>query len=324
MPLSEGGRISELSCYTTNLVAYLDRYEPGAAHRLAHAIRLAVRTDLPGGGLAFSQHRRIDRTGAGWELGYRGAADWETARGGLRREASANGAVLAGGNTRHMAWSPQFGAVDVPHWILLETRSDGRWRVTDHFAALLPRGEHRPYSGELTDDELRALLTPVDARGPTAVRDGLALGEPVPVPPAGEYRWIVRQPHTIPQPPPGSWLDEPPAVLDFLAGRVAADVPVLVDHTDDLWAAARHQCHRITVLAGEGLLPEPAAGTAVARWSKLPQTLRFAAMSAARGRPRPELVVRAFDGVIEALADLDRPEEQPMAMTASRTARSPR
>ncbi|MHC3470951.1 hypothetical protein ACYF6T_19870 [Streptomyces sp. 7R007] len=323
MPLPEGGRISELSCYTTNLVAYLDRDEPGAAYRLAHAVRLAVRTDLPGGGLAFSQHHRIDRTGAGWELGYRGAADWERARAGLRREASANGAVLASGNTRHMPWSSQSGTVGVPHWILLRARAHGRWHVTDHFAALLPRGEHRPHSGELTDNELRALLTPVGDRGPAAVRDALALGEPVPVPPPGEYRWLVRQPHTVPRPLPGSWLDEPRAVLDFLAGRVAADVPTLVDHADDLWAAARHHCHRITVLAGRGLLPEPAAGAAAERWSKLPQTLRFAAMSAQRGRPRPELVVRAFDDVIRAMSDLERPR-QPMATTASLAARSSR
>ncbi|MFF3500649.1 hypothetical protein [Streptomyces sp. NPDC003247] len=323
MPLPEGGRISELSCYTTNLVAYLDRDEPGAAHRLAHAVRLAVRTDVPGGGLAFSHHRRIDRTGAGWELGYRSAADWAMAREGLRREASAAGGVLASGNTRHMPWSSQCGAAGVPHWILLKTRPDGRWAVTDHFAALLPEGEHRPYAGELTDGELRAVLTPVGDRGPAAVRDGLALGEPVPVPPADEYRWLVRQPHTAPQPLPGHWLQEPRAVLDFLAGRVAADLPTLVDHADDLWAAARHQCHRITVLADQGLLPEPAADPAVEHWSKLPQTLRFAALSAARGRPRPELVVRAFDDVIQAVSDLDRPQ-QPMATTAPLAARGSR
>ncbi|MEE1942757.1 hypothetical protein V1L54_25675 [Streptomyces sp. TRM 70361] len=316
MAATRHGGVPELSCYTTSLVAYLDREAPGAARRLAHAVRLAVRTDLPGGRLAFTHHRRIDRTGDGRELGYRGAARWRTARAELARELAARGAVLAVGNTRFLPWSPQYGRADVSHWLLLEDHREGRWLLTDHFDALLPQGRHRPYRGRLTDAELRAALNPpAGIRPEVELRDAHALGVPVPVPPATRYRWLVRQDRAPAAPVPGSWLDEPCEVLAFLADRLT-DTSALAAHTDDLWAAARHQRHRITVLTGAGLLPAAAGRAASASWAELPRALRFAAMSAERGRARPEVVARALHEVGGAMSRLS---SRPGARTAATT-----
>src|SRR5690349_9885980 len=135
----------ELSCYTSNLVAYLAQVhggEPGVA--LGHAVRLAVRTDLPDGALAFSQHHRIDRVD-GWELAYRGTAFWPAAKAELANEIETRGAVLAVANTRYLPWCPQFGKADVSHWILLCGKDSSCWQVKDHFAALLPDGEQTAY-----------------------------------------------------------------------------------------------------------------------------------------------------------------------------------
>jgi hypothetical protein len=307
------GTVPELSCYTTNLVVYLDRGAPGAAaRRLADAVRLAVRTDLPDGLLAFSHHTRFDTTAAGaggWELAYRGSADWRDTRARLAEEIAAYGSVLAVGNTRLMPWSPQFGRATVPHWCLLEGLEDGRWRLTDHFSALLPEGEHRPHAARLTDAGLRAVLTPVrDLPPAVALRDVHALGVPVPLPPPGHYRWLVRQERTARAPAPGTSLREPPGpgtwltdqaeVLRYLAERLSADVRALTAHADDLWAASRHLRHRAAALSTAGIVPEdPSADRG---WAELPRALRFAALSAARGRARPDVVARAFGNLIEA------------------------
>ena len=298
---------AELSCYTTNLVAHLRPWLPDVDARLAHAVRLAVRTDAAGTGLAFSQHRRIDRTADGRELGYRSAADWASARAGLAAEAAEAGRVLAVGNTRLLPWSPAYGREDVPHWVLLEPAPGGGpgWWVTDHFAALLPHGEQRPYSGPLDEDGLRAALTPVPHAAPeTTLRDVHALGTAVPLPDPAHYRWLAWQP-AAPEPPrEGEWLADPMAALEFLAARLGADEQALARNTDDLWAAARHHRHRLSTLADAGLLPRAPALAAAASWSELPRSLRFAAASAERGRPRPGVVARAFHDVITTMARL--------------------
>ncbi|MZE77313.1 hypothetical protein GTY57_09940, partial [Streptomyces sp. SID5475] len=178
----------------------------------------------------------------GRELGYRAAADWTAARAGIEDEAAREGRVLAVGNTRTLPWCPAHRKQDAPHWVLLEpVPGDGpRWRVTDHFAALLPDGEQHPYSGLLDEDGLRAALTPIPRPAPEArLRDAHALGTAVALPDPAHHRWLAWGP-AAPEPRrAGEWLEEPLAVLEFLAGRLAADGETLARNTDDLWAAAR-------------------------------------------------------------------------------------
>ncbi|MFP3986823.1 hypothetical protein U9R90_04835 [Streptomyces sp. E11-3] len=293
----------ELSCYTTNLVSYLRPSVPDVEVRLAHAVRLAVRTDAPGGHLVFAHHSRIDHTPDGRQLGYRGSRSWEYATTALEREISLHGQVLACGNTRFLRWSPVYGLADVPHWVLLERAARGRWRLTDHFSALLPQGEQRPYDGTLDDEELRAALTPVGRQEPEyALRDTYALGEAVPVSSPMEYRWLVREPVTAAHPRRGTWLSEPRAVLSFLAERLGQDADALARNADDLWAAARHHQHRLAVLAEAGQLSSATAREAAASWGELPRSLRFAVVSAERGRPRPGVVAKAFDDVLDTMS----------------------
>ncbi|MFC8845939.1 MULTISPECIES: hypothetical protein [unclassified Micromonospora] len=299
-----------LSCYTTNLVAYLEFDRPDAARDLARSVRLSVRVDTPDGVLAFTHHARVDTGPDGWQLGYRGAPDWDRTRAALRRELDDHRRVLAVGNTRHLPWSPGYGGAGVPHWLLLTGHRDGRWSVVDQFAALLPSGEQHPYTGWLDDDELRSALTPTGAvPAQIALRDVHALGEPVPLPPAGHHRWLVRQPQIRAAADREGWLSGPEEVLRFLAGRLATDGAALDRHADDLWAAGRHQQHRLAELAATGRLPAAVADAAIRSWNELPRSLRFAAASAQRGRPRPGVVTKAFDDVIDTM-DRARREER--------------
>ncbi|WP_406111973.1 hypothetical protein [Kitasatospora purpeofusca] len=299
-----------LSCYTTNLVHYLAAEDPAVPHRFAEVTRLAVRTDLPAGELAFSHHARIDTTPDGRELAYRGAADWGTARELLLAELAANGRVLAAANTERLGWAPGYGRAAAPHWILVCGQRDGSWEVADHFAALTPHGEQEPFLGRLDDAELALALAPLAEPGPEMLRrDAMALGSATAVPAGDRYRWLVRTgggSASARDPHPGAaddgrWLLEPAAVLSHVLAALLADPSAIARHADDLWAAARHYAYRNEVLVADGLLDPGPAAAETAAWQEVPRILRIAAMSAARGRPRPGLVEEAFTELIAAV-----------------------
>ncbi|WP_199742337.1 hypothetical protein [Streptomyces triticirhizae] len=302
-PLPDLTGPAELSCYTTSLVAALAGRVPDPGLRLAHAVRLAVRTDLPDGQLAFRHHARIDVAADGHRLRPRSAPDWPATVAGLTA-ALAAGPVIAVGNTRTVRWSPSFGGGVTSHWLVVEERRADRWRVSDDFAALLPDGEQLPFAGWLDDEELRTALTPTGPLPPEiARRDRYALGEPVPQPPATDHRWLAWEPAGPPEPArEGVWLEDTLPALAWVAGRFADDPTALARHADDLWAAARHHRHRLAALTRAGRLPREPAERAADAWAELPRALRFALASAERGRPRPALVARAFDAVIDSMS----------------------
>ncbi|NBE50593.1 hypothetical protein GUY60_03965 [Streptomyces sp. YC537] len=311
----------DLSCYTTNLLAHLTPDVPDVRRRFAESVRLAVRVDpdageLGAGELAFSHHPRVDITPDGRELAYRGAPDWPSARVALLDQLHADGRVLAVGSVRHLPWAPGYGRADAPHWVLLREYRDGRWFVADHFTALTPHGEQEPYLGWLTDGELAAALTPAQDPPPeVARRDRFALGGQVPVPPAGHHRWLAWQPRTTPVPPadpgPGRWSLDTAESLTRVAAVLRDHPEALSRHVDDLWAAARHHTYRLAFAVADGALHPERAAAATAAWGELPRTLRFAAQSAARGRPRPTVVDRSIEQLLTAQADLgtDFPQE---------------
>ncbi|CAL9655844.1 hypothetical protein [Streptomyces sp. Tu 3180] len=292
----------ELSCYTAALLPYLEPERPAVHAEFAAAIRLAVRTDPPEGGTAFSHHARIDVDAHGTGLVHRSAAGWEAAREALSREAGLRGRVIAVGNTRHLPWSPAYGGTQTPHWLLVEALSDGRWAVCDPFQALTPHGVHTPWSGTLSDAELRTALTPPTALTPQAAnRDRYALGEESDPADAREYRWLERA-GTVRRPAgEGHWVHGADA-LRHVAERVCHDPSALAAHADDLWTAARHQRYRLAAL---GAGTPRAAERAAAAWAELPRAARFVTASAARGRPRPAVIERAFTELLDALRDLE-------------------
>ncbi|MEV4502180.1 hypothetical protein [Streptomyces klenkii] len=300
----------DLSCYTTNLLAYLTPDVPDVRRRLAEGIRLAVRTDLPSGELAFSHHPRVDTTGDGRELAYRGAADWPAARSALLDALHREHRVLAVGNTRHLPWAAAHGQADAPHWLLIRDHRDGRWLIADHFAALTPFGDQEPYLGWISDAELAAALAPLPEPPPEVTRrDRLALGQEIPLPPAGHYRWLDRQPATqasgaasastpVSAPGPGTWTLDLETSLTRIADVFRTDPTALARYGDDLWAAARHHTYQLAfAVTDAGLDPEQAAAVSAA-WNELPKTLRFAAQSAARGRPRAAVVDRSIEALL--------------------------
>ncbi|MEU8152996.1 hypothetical protein AB0B94_04975 [Micromonospora sp. NPDC048986] len=279
---------ADLSCYTSNLAAYLAPGRPHLRSELADAVRLAV---LPAT-TALSHHSRID----GGSLGYVGTARWAEATAGIAAELETHGKVLAVANTEQLPWSPEYQRRATPHWVLLTGRPGGCWQVEDHFAATTPHGDHRPYHGQVTEDELKVLLTPVTtASGAVANRDRHALGEPVEVPPPSQYRWLARTAAVRTPVEPG-WLTGSDAVTHLAA--VVEDRARLAALADDLWAASRHQLFRHRVRSAAGLTDPTVAAAAVSAWEELPRALRFAVESADRGRPRPGVVSAAFDRII--------------------------
>lgn len=290
----------ELSCYTTALVEHLGGT---AADRLADAVRLWVRTDSPDGALAFSHHDRID----GGTLAYRQTGDWDEARSELADQLDRDGSVILVGNAAHLPWSPHHGVRTVPHWFLLRGRQEQSWHVVDPFHALMPGGEQLPYQGRLDDDALRRAMTPVGRLDPALLnRDTYALGAPAAVGALNRYRWLRHTAGTRSDSPQsawqGSWLRDPADVLTYLRDRFIADEDILREHTDDLWAAARHQRHRLAAH------PDPALADS---WSQLPKALRFATESARRGRRRPGVVSEAFDTLIELTTSAEAHHDRP-------------
>ncbi|MFD7229229.1 hypothetical protein [Streptomyces sp. NPDC059881] len=310
---ADPARTPELSCYTAALVAYLEPELPDVGDRLARAIRLSVRTDHPSGRLAFSHHSRIDGEGTSGRLVYGGTAHWPEALAALRAEARRNGRVLAVANTRTVPWSPAYEVSTAAHWVLLEAapgQADA-WQVTDRFAALLPEGEQHPHTGVIDDTALRALLTPLGTLAPQyTLRDVHALGTAVELPEPEHYRWLERHSSAPAAPPVGRWLHAQAESLAFLAARLGADPALLAAHADDLWAASRHQRHRLEFLARTGAVSRAAADAAAASWGELPRSLRFAVTSAERGRPRPGVVAKAFDDLIRTTTRVQKEEQR--------------
>jgi hypothetical protein len=136
----------------------------------------------------------------------------------------------------------------------------------------------------------------------------MALGRATAVPPPNHHRWLVRAEGrgTVAHEPSdgapddGQWLLEPVAVLSHILLTLLADPVAAARCTDDLWAAARHYAHRNAVLVSDGSMDPETAAAETAAWQELPKILRIAALSAARGRPRPGLVEEAFTDLIRA------------------------
>ena len=298
-----------LSCYTANLGCYLAAEWPGTEARLAGSVRLAVRTDLPDGELAFSHHRQpLDRLPDGSVLRY-AAAPPATTLAAATAELDRHGRVLLVVDNARLPWSPSCGSsASAPHWLLVHGRQGDRWDVLDQFAGLLPGGEQRPHAGRLGTAELLAALRPAAPWSAAQHRrNTLAFGLPVPVPPGPT--WLRRTPPGGADPAganhgrlAGRWAGDGEA-LGFLTDHLLRSGGDAVPYLDDLWSAAGHHVFRYRWLA------RTAAGADRERldalrdaWQRLPSALRFAVDSARRGRARPALVRRTLE-------ELDRLEQ---------------
>ncbi|GAB2975373.1 hypothetical protein LWP59_31730 [Amycolatopsis acidiphila] len=284
-----------LTCYSANLVAYLEVEDPDVAGRLASAVHLWVGADPKSDVLIFSHYNRIDTCRDGSVLAYRGARDWHNARAGIDAELECRGRVLVVGNTWHLPWSPSSGRDEAPHWFLVHRHERGHWHVSDHFAAMTARGEQSPHDGWLTDDAFRASISPLTR--PTTEqlhRERHALGNATTMPDHTHYRWLERAgpvPATSNDDP--EWSREPATVLDVLSRRFCTDPGLLVRQAPDLWSASRHQRYRLA-MSGNG------ASEAAGAWGALPRAVRTTTESARRGRPRPGLLEQALGRILAA------------------------
>lgn len=297
-----------LSCYTANLAAYFAGEFGDAGRWLAESIRLAVRTDLPDGELAFSHHAYpLYQMPDGTRLRYAAAPDADRATAGLAAELDRRGRVLVVVDNSRLPWSPATGTGQAaPHWLLVVGRDGQHWQVLDAFSGLLPPGEQRPYAGRLPADVLLGAMGPPprwtrDQRR----RNSLAFGLPVPVPRGATWQWLYRSPagsantgSANPGELPGTWLTSDHDVLPFLAGQVAEGAERGSRYLDDLWSAAGHRVFKYRWLAVQPGLTEPERerfAAAEAAWDRLPVALRFAVESARRGQPRASLVATMFE-----------------------------
>ncbi|CAM3540756.1 hypothetical protein KIPE111705_13380 [Kibdelosporangium persicum] len=293
---------AELSCYTTNLAEYLSREVADLQWHIASAIRLGVRA-APGSRLVFSQHTRMDQDREDQELAYRASASWDVARELVAGELARSGQVLVVTDAAHLPWSPYPEDQHGPHWILVRARRNDTWLVVDRFSTMTMHGRQYPFEGWLTDAQLRRAMKPMPGL-PVAVRnrDAHALGTRVPLPPDTSYRWLAKVPASAPS--TEDWSVDALPTLRLLADRLTVDDEAVVDAVDDLWAAGVHQRFRLTAFTERGLTSVSLVEPVLAAWSKLARSLRFAAKSAQRGKPRPDLVVPAFDRLITATEKL--------------------
>ncbi|GIE90969.1 AMP-binding protein [Actinoplanes regularis] len=282
-------RFTGLSCYTSNLAGYLDSEFPGTAERLAASMRVAVRTDLPGGRLAFSHHRYpLDRLPDGgrlvWATGLAGEVEAE-----LEAELRRHGRVLVVTDNAALPWSPAVGGSGhAPHWLLVDDRTAAGWHVLDGFQGVLPEGEQHPYAGWLTGADLVAAMTPPPGWSPVQdLRNALVFGHWLTPPLPGRPCWLRRSSAATAAEPvlPGRWRTGD-AALAYLRDFVVAAGETAAEHLEDLWAVAQHQMFR------HGVAGDPEAAAA---WAGLPRALRFALDSARRGRPRHTLLRTTFD-----------------------------
>jgi hypothetical protein len=295
----EVGRWRVLSCYTANLAAYLARFSPDdeVADRIAWSVRLSVRTDLPDG-IGFSHHAEpLNRLPGGHVLVYRGADDPRQA---LQAEVARHGCALALTHSAQMPWSLADDEGNPPHLLLVDDVDHNRWHVIDHFAGLLPTGEEQqPYADWIDGDTLLGFMhghRPFSEEQER--RNHLVFGFPAPLPDA-RCRWLERVPGpdgSLVPPLPGRWLYEPNAVWRFLDERLREQTTRKSEpkFLDDLWAASQHHRHRCARLLLSPLCDDLGLRSAVeeleSQWAQLPRTLRFAAESARRGRPRAALI----------------------------------
>ncbi|WP_433392219.1 hypothetical protein [Micromonospora sp. KLBMP9576] len=297
-----------LSCYSAAVARYLRRTYADPAGRIARSVRLAVRV-LPGDLLAFSHHRHdLADLGDGSRLTWRHAPGATVD--GLADELARAGQAIVVVHTGALPWSPATAEDSAPHFLLVTGHAGGRWRVVDDFAALLPAGRQEPFTGWVDTRTLLAAMTPPPTLGPEHhLRTAHALGVPT-APPPGRALWLAADPAApAPEVDPGGWHTDPLTVLDLLAdffagldaaGRRARFV-------EDLWAAAQHHTYRCAHLLEHVALDPRQHGAVVAArdaWEGLPMALRFAADSAARGRPRPSLVAATFAPLRQAEHDL--------------------
>jgi hypothetical protein len=294
---SRGG-VHGLSCYTGCLAAYLAGDGIDVAALLADSIRLAVRIDLPDGALAFSHHRlALNRLPDGTELAYATEASAE-ATAAITEELAVNGRVIVVVDNAELPWSPSYGCgPSAPHWLLIDDRRGDKWHVVDPFSGLLASGEQEPFTGWLATRSLLEAMSVTHTWTPEQrCRNELAFGYPVRVPAGPGLTWLRRSPRSGDSALPGRWLLSYAETLPFLGTYFGERLAQCALVSDDVWAVAQHHVFRHHWLAGQGDSERHLA--LAGAWSGLPQALRFAVESAARGRPRAGLLRTTLDNLL--------------------------
>jgi hypothetical protein len=296
-----------LSCYTANLARYLEGDFADPLGRIARSVRLAVRTDLPGGELAISHHAvPLNDLADGSRLAYRSASAVQDMLDGITAEVAAHDRVVVVAYTSAMPWSVAYGGPGAPHFLLVDGHRAGGWHVTDEFSALVPGGRQEPFSGWIQTTELIECLRPTGWLRPEhRLRNEHAFGFPMVCSSGGHYQWLSREAARTGMPDVGGgglgmghWITDPVSALSFWADRWVSllneggDTPLL----EDMWACAQHHAFRYAhILASPN--PSVARETALAArqaWQDLPLALRFAVDSARRGRRRASVVTATF------------------------------
>lgn len=288
-----------LSCYTAALHGYLAA-EWDASAVIARSVRLAVRPDPARPELAFSHHQpSLDVLPDGSRLRYAGCPSSADAQPEVAAELARHGRVVVVVDSARLPWSVTLGGAAAPHWLLVDGRDPRGWHVRDDFTAILPAGEQLPYQGWLNAEELTQAMTLPQRWQPVhLLRNQLAFGTPLAVPPAGAL-WLHRTPgRSVPQalPAGAGWLVGDAQVLPFLIEYASEAGPGIVGHLEDLWAAAGHRsfAYRWRLQHAGDECDRAALEASLWQWEALPRLLRVAVESVARGRPRPSLIRSAL------------------------------
>jgi len=302
---TEWGGAGWLSCYTANLLGYLEAEWDGV-ELIATSIRLAMRRESGAGSFVFSHHHPpLSSLPDGTRMAYGASCESREARDEIETELRLWGRALVVCDSASLPWSGSLVASG-PHWVLVDGEADEVWHVVDGFAAVPGEGAHATIrewidvSAFINAIELRDRWTPHQE-----MRNAMAFGNQVHVP-DGQYRWIRRRDdlHVATEVGKASdWIDDDATILATVVERIDSGQ---TDLLDDLWAAAGHRCFAYAWRLRRGTPYAHALRSALESWRRLPVLLRLASESQRRGRPRRSLAESAIADTLGAEALLAR------------------
>ncbi|MFJ3379378.1 hypothetical protein ACIPJ2_03125 [Curtobacterium sp. NPDC090217] len=311
-----------LSCYTAAIACALGLIKgPRKDWRVAVGEKVGLQVRFENDLIVFRHHRTSLRSLFPETPRRQGTDSFAEARQYFADLVQAGGCVIVVGDAGRLPWSVRRGRESAPHWFVIDGVRAGEWHVVDWFSSVDEHGEQSPWSGWVAADAEIAMAPQLDRV--QVLRERYAWSDPDGDPDLDGVSGHVHQffglrlPASTHGPSPQSAYTGPVATdrgahawqsgaeaVAALAARFD-ELCTAGDFTeaDDIWVAARHRSLKSSAL---DLVPgvtgqrRTAADSAARAWADLPKIIRYAELSARRGRVRVGPLREAFGRVVEA------------------------